>query len=113
MTPDPANRACARPLRVCFRLILFAGCVESPLLFVDRPREKHPMNKHRYQEVIAGRVYHIEAARVNATKWRAQIIRIPGMPTALMPVYGTTPEEAAKHLAQWLARAHGTPSPAV
>jgi hypothetical protein len=71
------------------------------------------MKIHRYEEVIAGRVYHIEAARVNATKWRAQIIRIPGMPTALMPFYGTTPDEAARHLAQWLARAHGTPSAAV
>ncbi len=71
------------------------------------------MKTQRYEEVIAGRVYHIEAARVNATKWRAQIIRIPGMPTALMPFYGTTPEEAARQLTQWLARAHGSPSAAL
>ena len=64
------------------------------------------MNTHRYQEVIGGRVYHIEAALVNANKWRAQIVRIPGMPTALMPFYGATPDEAARQLAAWLIRAH-------
>jgi hypothetical protein len=28
------------------------------------------------------------------------------MPTALMPFYGTTPDEAARHLSDWLTRAH-------
>ncbi len=71
------------------------------------------MKTHRYQETIGGRVYHIEAARVNANKWRAQIVRIPGMPTALMPFYGPTPEEAARLLTAWLTRAHSTPPGAV
>ncbi len=65
--------------------------------------------RHRYQETIGGRVYHIEAARVHTNKWRAQIIRIPGMPTALMPFYGPTPDEAARQLTAWLMRAHHKP----
>ena len=65
--------------------------------------------RHRYQETIGGRVYDIEAARVHTNRWRAQIIRIPGMPTALMPFYGTTPEEAAQLLTAWLMRAHHHP----
>jgi hypothetical protein len=64
------------------------------------------MSTHRYQEVIGGRVYHIEAALVHANKWRAQIVRIPGMPTALMPFYGATPDEAARQLTAWLIRVH-------
>jgi hypothetical protein len=39
---------------------------------------------------------------VSQTRWRAQIARLPGMPTALMPFYGQTPEEAAGELRQWL-----------
>lgn len=64
------------------------------------------MHTQRYKEVIGGRVYHIEAARVHASKWRAQIVRIPGMPTALMPFYGATADEAARLLTDWLVRAH-------
>ncbi len=67
------------------------------------------MTTHRYQEVIGGRVYHIEAARVHADRWRAQIVRIPGMPTALMPFYGPTPDDAARQLRAGLLRAHQTP----
>lgn len=39
-------------------------------------------------------------------RWRAYIVRIPGVPTALMPFYGTTPKEAAEQLRGWLTRAH-------
>lgn len=60
------------------------------------------MNVHRYQELIAGRTYHIEVSAVDASRWRAEIARLPGMPTALMPFYGTTPEGAARELSQWL-----------
>lgn len=41
-----------------------------------------------------------------ADRWRACIVRIPGVPTALMPFYGPTPDEAAASLRQWLTRAH-------
>ena len=60
----------------------------------------------RFKETIAGRVYHIEASRVRDNRWRAQIARVPGMPTALMPFYGRTADEAARQLCDWLARAH-------
>ena len=62
-----------------------------------------PLNVHRYEENIAGRVYHIEVRAVSKSQWRAQIARLPGMPTALMPFYGATPEQAAHQLSQWLA----------
>jgi hypothetical protein len=60
---------------------------------------------HRFEETIAGRAYHIEVTPVN-DRWRAQIRRLPGMPTALMPFYGQTPDEAASHLTRWLTLAH-------
>jgi hypothetical protein len=61
---------------------------------------------HRYEESIGGRLYVIDVAPVAKGLWRANIVRIPGVPTALMPFYGPTPEEAARHLTEWLTRAH-------
>lgn len=61
---------------------------------------------HRFEEEIAGRSYLIEVSYVASNRWRAYIVRIPGVPTALMPFYGATPAEAARHLSDWLARAH-------
>ena len=61
---------------------------------------------HQYQESIAGRPYLIEAMFVSENRWRAYIVRLPGVPTALMPFYGRTPEEAAHLLTDWLLRAH-------
>ena len=61
---------------------------------------------HRFEELIAGRSYTIEAALVSHDRWRAYIVRIPGVPTALMPFYGRTPDEAASQLCAWLTRAH-------
>lgn len=58
---------------------------------------------HRYEEKIAGRTYEIEVQAISQSRWRAQIARRPGMPTSLMPFYGTTPEEAAQQLRRWLA----------
>jgi hypothetical protein len=68
---------------------------------------------HRFEELIAGRAYLIEVAAVATDRWRAYIVRVPGVPTALMPFYGRTPDEAAHLLSEWLARAHaraGAPS---
>jgi len=56
----------------------------------------------RYEHTIAGRTYVLEVSPVSATRWRAQIARLPGMPTSLMPFYGATPEEAARALTSWL-----------
>lgn len=60
------------------------------------------MNVHRLRESINGREYLIEVSNVGRDKWRAQIARIPGGSAALMPFYGTTPDEAAQHLSRWL-----------
>ena len=60
---------------------------------------------HRFEETIGGRAYHIEVTPVS-NRWRAQLRRGPGMPTAMMPFYGQTPDEAARQLLQWLALAH-------
>jgi hypothetical protein len=61
---------------------------------------------HRFEESIGGRPYLIEVAPVSQDRWRAYIVRIPGVPTALMPFYGETPALAAAHLLEWLTRAH-------
>ncbi len=63
---------------------------------------------HRFEESIGGRAYLIEVAPITADRWRAYIVRVPGVPTALMPFYGRTPDEAAKLLCSWLTRAHAT-----
>jgi hypothetical protein len=60
---------------------------------------------HRFRETIAGRAYLIEVMRVS-NRWRAQLLRSPGMPAAMMPFYGPTPDEAAKQLTDWLTLAH-------
>ncbi len=60
----------------------------------------------RYERTIGGQIYVIEASPVRADRWRAQIARRPGAPSALMPFYGTTPDEAASLLTRWLALAH-------
>ena len=61
----------------------------------------------RYEEVINGREYLIEVSSVGRGRWRAQIARVPGGCAALMPFYGTTPDEAAQQLSRWLALLHG------
>jgi predicted RNase H-like HicB family nuclease len=65
-----------------------------------------PAPVHRFEESIAGRAYLIEVASVAHDRWRAYIVRVPGVPTALMPFYGATPAEAAQNLSEWLTRAH-------
>src|ERR1700730_1215971 len=61
---------------------------------------------HRFEQSIGGRPYLIEVAPVSEDRWRAYIVRLPGVPTALMPFYGSTPVEAAHLLSQWLTPAH-------
>jgi len=63
------------------------------------------VNTIRFHQTINGRPYVIEALPVAQDRWRAQIARTPGATTALMPFYGATPDEAARHLADWLTRA--------
>ena len=67
---------------------------------------------HRFEETIGGRAYLIEVMPVS-NRWRAQLLRTPGVSTAMMPFYGPTPDEAARQLTQWLTLAHQrhTPTP--
>ena len=61
------------------------------------------MDVHRYEEQIAGRTYLIEVRPVSQARWRAQIARLPGLHSSMMPFYGATPESAARKLSRWLA----------
>ena len=63
------------------------------------------MKIHHFEQTIGGRPYQIEVTRVS-DRWRAQLRRGPGMPTAMMPFYGPTPDEAADLLGRWLTLAH-------
>lgn len=69
------------------------------------------MTVHRFHETIAGRAYDIEVMPVR-NRWRAQVCRMPGVPTAMMPFYGETPDDAARLLTQWLRLAHRRQAPA-
>ena len=61
---------------------------------------------HRFEESIGGRSYIIEVKSVDHNRWRADIVRIPGLPTAMMPFYGPTPADAAQQLSNWLTKAY-------
>ena len=62
-----------------------------------------------FNETIKGRPYVIEVHPVGRDRWRAGLAN-RGVTTALMPFYGTTPDEAAQQLAGWLSRANRTPA---
>lgn len=59
----------------------------------------------QYEEVIGGRTVRIEVSPVtgNPLQWRAQLQRAAGGPSAMMPFYGRTPDEAVQGLSRWLA----------
>ena len=64
----------------------------------------------RFEDTINGRPVVIEVSSVGRDRWRAQIARMPGGRTALMPFYGTTAEQAAENLSGWLTRASRKPA---
>jgi hypothetical protein len=88
-----------------FRISLY---VKFPLLLVNRITQLIGLIvvRHCFERIIAGRPFKIEVTWVAEKRWRAHIVRIPGVPTAMMPFYGETPDEAAAHLSDWLDRAH-------
>lgn len=94
-----------RGLRTSFRLFRGARCVESLNSHGQLPTDKNVV-RHRLERTIAGRSFVIEVTWVAEKRWRAHIVRIPGVPTAMMPFYGETPDEAATNLSDWLDRAH-------
>jgi hypothetical protein len=101
-----AAAACARafvPRFACFnRWRAYNRSVPRP----SRPQIIVTASVHRFEESIGGRPYLIEVSAVSKDRWRAYIVRVPAMPTALMPFYGATPGEAARLLSDWLTRAH-------
>lgn len=60
----------------------------------------------RFEESIGGRPYLFEVSPVDSDRWRARIVKATGVPTALMPFYAATADEAVCQLRQWLTRAH-------
>ena len=60
----------------------------------------------RFRERINGRDYAIEVSPAVGGQWRASLVRTAGVPMALMPFYGATPEEAFSRLTGWLVAAH-------
>lgn len=91
-------------LRAHLRLFRPAHVVESSRCCCRSViRRARPVPIHRYEEEIAGRTYHIEVQAISREQWRAKLARRPGMPTALMPFYGATPELAARELTKWLS----------
>ena len=65
----------------------------------------------RFDETINGRSYRIEVSAVGTNTYRAQIARAPGGSRAMMPFYGSTPDEAVEHLSQWLILNHARSTP--
>lgn len=98
----------AVPSLECWRPAARIPLVPQPTFFL-----RDVNDVHRFEEVINGREYLIEVSSVGRGKWRAQIQRTPGACGALMPFYGTTPDEAAQHLSRWLALVHGQERPRV
>lgn len=93
-------------LRADLRLFRETSDVESSLrtnTLRPSPADTAHVDIHRYEEEIAGRTYHIEVHAVSREQWRAKLARRPGMPTAVMPFYGSTPELAARELTNWLS----------
>ena len=60
---------------------------------------------HCFEEFIGDRAFEIEVTDAG-NRWRAQLRRRPGVPTAMMPFYGESPAEAAHRLLDWMRRAH-------
>jgi hypothetical protein len=94
-------------LRQSLRLIAGSCRVKSVSLLTHlRGGRTVATDLRRFEQSIAGRPYLIEVLPVGQDRWRACIVRMPGVPTALMPFYGQTPDEAARHLSEWLTRAY-------
>ena len=97
-------------LRCFLRLNPLTVALECSLTRTSHSPVTH-VNLHRYEETINGRAYLIEVSSVGRDRWRAQIARKPGGSGALMPFYGTTPDEAAQQLSRWLSLANPPPKP--
>jgi len=68
------------------------------------------VSAQQFEQVIGGRTVRIEVSQVTGSpsQWRAQLQRAAGVPTAMMPFYGRTPDEAAQGLSRWLTAVYAT-----
>lgn len=66
---------------------------------------------HKIEQLINGRLYHIELSQLQRQRWRAHVVTAQGTPTALMPFYDDTADAAAQRLAEWLIRLNRPESP--
>ena len=96
-------------LRVFLRLIPIAKRLES-LSFHFSAFPDSIVTAHRFDQTINGCTYLIEAMMVDEDRWRAYLVNVPGGPTALMPFYGVTAEQAVSRLTNWLTLAHRSPT---
>ena len=64
-----------------------------------------------FTQTVNGRPVVIEALPVDQNRWRARIARTHGGPTAVMPFYGATADEAVERLTGWLTRVALTKRP--
>jgi hypothetical protein len=55
---------------------------------------------------VDGRDYRIEVTQLTTERWRAQVLNAYGGPTATMPFYDATADQAVDRLTEWLSRAH-------
>lgn len=67
------------------------------------------MTVQHFDQTINGTTYRIEAMLVDPERWRAYLVNGPGGPTALMPFYGATADQAVEQLTAWLSLAHRPP----
>ena len=96
-------------LRAFLRLIPFTNRLEFCLSNLSALPDNN-VTVQRFEETISGRTYLIEAMRVDQDRWRAYLASVQGGPTALMPFYGATAEQAVRRLADWLTLAHQAPT---
>ncbi len=109
-TCDPARpTALWIDFRAFLRLIALTNRLEFCLSHLSHSHDSI-VTVHRFKQTVSGRTYLIEAMRVDQDRWRAYLAGIQGGPTALMPFYGATAEEAVHRLTDWLTLAHQVPT---
>jgi hypothetical protein len=99
LRPDRGAEAALRRLWTSLRAAL------RLIVAVRRVGSVRHVPLHCFEETIGERAFEIEVTAAG-NRWRAQLRRRPGIPTAMMPFYGASPAEAARRLIDWMRRAH-------
>jgi len=98
------NPVAARKLRTFFRLRAPMLSLESSESMSSRATSLRAARATRRTERANGRTYIVEVLPIGPDRWRARIAAQGGT-NAVMPFYGTTPDEASDKLIGWLERA--------